>query len=73
MCKIIPPGVSGAAYPNPLPKIQFKILKEDSGTFKFELGLSREEMETPKIADFMYLLMEGLNRMDEESIKTGFF
>jgi CRP/FNR family transcriptional regulator, cyclic AMP receptor protein len=46
----------------------FEILKEDSGSFKFEPGLTGAEMRAEKIGDFMYLLMEGLHRMDEDSI-----
>jgi len=43
----------------------FKILKEKDGRFKFKPGLTPEEMNTPELGDFMWLLMEGLNRIDE--------
>jgi CRP/FNR family transcriptional regulator, cyclic AMP receptor protein len=49
----------------------FAILKEDNGSFKFEPGLTGTEMRAEKIGDFMYLLMEGLNRMDEDAIKAA--
>ncbi|NJL58637.1 MAG: cyclic nucleotide-binding domain-containing protein [Desulfobacteraceae bacterium] len=44
----------------------FEILKEKDGRFKFLPGLSPEELEFPEIGDFMWLLMEGARRMDEE-------
>ncbi len=43
----------------------FKILKEKDGRFKFKQGLTPEEMNMPELGDFMWLLMEGLNRIDE--------
>ncbi len=48
----------------------FAVLKEDSGSFKFEPGLANSEMNAEKIGNFMYLLMEGLNRIDEDEVKT---
>ncbi len=44
----------------------YEILKEKKGRFKFHPGLSPEEMENSEIDDFMWLLMEGLNKIDEE-------
>ncbi len=43
----------------------YEILKHKDGRFKFNPGLSEDEREAPVIGDFMYLLMEGLNRIDE--------
>jgi len=43
----------------------FELLKEKKGRFKFTPGLSPEKMKYPEIGDFMWLLMEGLNRIDE--------
>jgi CRP/FNR family transcriptional regulator, cyclic AMP receptor protein len=48
----------------------FDILKEEIGTFKFEPGLTNAEMKAKKIGDFMYLLMEGLSRIDEDAAKV---
>ncbi len=44
----------------------FALLKCGEGRFKFVPGLPPEEQETPELGDFMWLLMEGLNRIDEE-------
>jgi CRP/FNR family cyclic AMP-dependent transcriptional regulator len=46
----------------------FEILKQIRGSFKFKPGLPENEKNAPELGDFMFLLMEGLNRMDEESI-----
>jgi len=43
----------------------FALLKEKAGRFKFTPGLSSEEMISSDIGDFMWLLMEGLNKLDE--------
>ncbi len=43
----------------------FEILKEGDGRFKFVPDLPSEDMEAPELADFMWLLMEGLNKIDE--------
>ncbi len=43
----------------------FEILKEKEGRFKFTHGLPGEETELGEIGDFMWLLMEGLNKIDE--------
>ena len=45
----------------------FEIVRHKRGNFKFKAGLSPAEMDAPVIGDFMYLLMEGMNRIDEES------
>lgn len=49
----------------------FEILKQIRGSFKFKPGLPEEEMNAPELGDFMFLLMEGLNRMDEESFEDS--
>ncbi len=49
----------------------FEILKQIRGSFKFKPGLPAEEMDAPELGDFMFLLMEGLNRMDEESFQNS--
>ncbi|QTA90139.1 DUF4388 domain-containing protein [Desulfonema magnum] len=46
----------------------FDILKEKEGRFKFSPGLSKEEIKAPELGDFMWLLMEGMRRIDEEDI-----
>lgn len=46
----------------------YEILRQKEGRFKFNPGLSEEEQEAPVIGDFMYLLMEGLNRIDESGV-----
>ncbi|MCP4105509.1 MAG: cyclic nucleotide-binding domain-containing protein [Desulfobacteraceae bacterium] len=48
----------------------YEVLKEKDGRFKFHPGLSQEEMECSEIEDFMWLLMEGLNKIDEERMVT---
>jgi len=47
----------------------FELLKEKEGRFKFVPGLSAQQAEGNPIADFMWLLMEGLNKIDELSEK----
>ncbi|OQX25342.1 MAG: hypothetical protein BWK80_16060 [Desulfobacteraceae bacterium IS3] len=44
----------------------YEILKEKEGRFRFTPGLSEEDMEADEIGDFMWLLMEGVRRLDEE-------
>ncbi len=45
----------------------YEMLKEEEGRFKFSSsGLSDEEMAADEVGDFMWLLMEGVRRMDEE-------
>ncbi|MBC2714523.1 MAG: DUF4388 domain-containing protein [Desulfobacteraceae bacterium] len=48
-------------------KAFFEIMKQKRGNFKFKPGLPPNEMNASKIADFMYLMMEAMNRIDEES------
>ena len=43
----------------------FGILMQKRGNFKFKPGLPPAEAETPKIGEFMYLMMEAMNRLDE--------
>lgn len=45
----------------------FEILKEKKGRFKFIQGLSPEEMNAPELGDFMWLLMEGIRKIDEDN------
>ncbi|MCP4348951.1 MAG: cyclic nucleotide-binding domain-containing protein [Desulfobacterales bacterium] len=45
----------------------FEVLKEKEGRFKFTPGLSDGQAELGELGDFMWLLMEGLNRIDEKS------
>ncbi|MFZ5563762.1 MAG: DUF4388 domain-containing protein [Thermodesulfobacteriota bacterium] len=43
------------------------VLKEKTGRFKFTPGIPPEEESRSEIGQFMWLLMEGLSRMDEEA------
>lgn len=45
----------------------FEIVKQKRGNFTFQPGLPPHEMNAEKIGDFMYLIMEAMNRLDEES------
>ncbi|MEW6076421.1 MAG: DUF4388 domain-containing protein [Thermodesulfobacteriota bacterium] len=45
----------------------WEVLRERKGRFKFVPGLPPEEESKSEIGQFMWLLMEGLSRMDEES------
>lgn len=45
----------------------FEILKEKKGRFKFIQGLSPEDMKSPELGDFMWLLMEGIRKIDEDN------
>ncbi len=47
----------------------YAVLKARSGRFKFTPGLDMDESSSEPIGDFMWLLMEGLNRIDEERAK----
>ncbi len=47
----------------------FAVLTARSGRFKFAPGLDAEDMEMAPLGDFMWLLMEGLNRIDEARAK----
>lgn len=44
----------------------FKILTKKSGRYRFTTGLSQKHMQATKIGDFMMLLMEGVQRVDED-------
>ncbi len=46
----------------------FEMLKEDEGRFKFIPGIPSDELGISDLGDFMWLLMEGLNRIDEEDV-----
>ncbi len=43
----------------------FETLKERDGRFRFTPGLPPEEAKLPEMGNFMWLLMEGLRRIDE--------
>ncbi|MDA3896912.1 MAG: DUF4388 domain-containing protein [Desulfobacteraceae bacterium] len=43
----------------------FEIVQQKRGTFRFKPGLPPSEMNAEKIGDFMYLMMEAMNRIDE--------
>lgn len=45
----------------------YDMLKEKDGRFKFVPGLKGGDLKADEIGDFMWLLMEGLNRIDEEA------
>lgn len=45
----------------------FEIVKQKRGNFNFLPGLPPGEMSAERIGDFMYLIMEAMNRFDEES------
>lgn len=49
----------------------FEIVKQVRGNFKFDPALPKEQEEAPVLGDFMYLLMEGLNRLDQEMIRAS--
>ncbi len=47
----------------------FEVLEEKDGRFKFTPGLSPQEMKAPEMGDFMWLLMEGVRRIDEGNVR----
>lgn len=49
----------------------FEVLKEKNGRFKFVPGLPPEEESMSEFGQFMWLLMEGLSRMDEEAYQKS--
>jgi CRP-like cAMP-binding protein len=49
----------------------FEIVKQVRGNFKFDPSLPKEQADAPVLGDFMYLLMEGLNRLDQETIRVS--
>ena len=44
----------------------FDMLSETKGRFKFIPGLAPKDEKALEIGDFMWLLMEGLNKIDED-------
>lgn len=48
----------------------FEMLREKEGRFKFVPGLKEDDLKADVIGDFMWLLMEGLNRIDEDGETT---
>ncbi len=44
----------------------YEILREKNGRFKFTPGLPPEDFDIPEIGYFMKLLMEGMQRIDEQ-------
>ena len=44
----------------------YEILREKNGRFKFTPGLPPEDFDVPEIGYFMKLLMEGMQRIDEQ-------
>ncbi len=45
----------------------YEVLREKNGRFKFTPGLPPEDFDIPEIGYFMKLLMEGLQRIDEQA------
>ncbi|WP_162096626.1 DUF4388 domain-containing protein [Desulfotalea psychrophila] len=43
----------------------FAILVEKKGRYRFTTGLSQEDMKSPVIGDFMSILLEGIQQVDE--------
>ena len=43
----------------------FEIIKQKRGKFQFKPILSTQEITAPKIGEFMYLMMEAMNRIDD--------
>ncbi|GBC63899.1 Crp/Fnr family transcriptional regulator [Desulfonema ishimotonii] len=50
------------------PDAFFEILKAKEGRFRFSPNLSPEEAGAPEMGEFMWLLMEGIRRMDEDHV-----
>ncbi len=46
----------------------YEILREKDGRFKFTPGLPPEDFDVPEIGYFMKLLMEGMQRIDEQPL-----
>ncbi|MDK9705849.1 MAG: DUF4388 domain-containing protein [Desulforhopalus sp.] len=44
----------------------FQILAEKTGRYRFTTGLDQKHMQLTEIGDFMLLLMEGVQRVDED-------
>lgn len=49
----------------------YDVLVEKSGRFKFTPGLPPEDFDVPEIGYFMKLLMQGLQRIDEQSARKN--
>lgn len=49
----------------------YEVLKARKGRFRFSPGLVDSDDASEPIGDFMWLLMEGLNRIDEGNSKNG--
>ncbi len=47
----------------------FEVLKVKKGRFKFVQGISPEDRKKPEIGDFMWLLMEGVRKIDEQHVR----
>jgi CRP-like cAMP-binding protein len=59
-------GLVGAAYDGKTGvDAFFAILGESKGRFSYQPDLTPEEAKAPEIGDFMWLLMEGVRRIDE--------
>ena len=43
----------------------FEIMKQKRGKFQFKPILTTQEITAPKIGEFMYLMMEAMNRIDD--------
>jgi hypothetical protein len=60
-----------ASYDNKEGKDAFvSALKEKDGRFKFVQGLPAEDMKQSELADFNWLLMDSLRRIDEEKAQS---
>ncbi len=63
-------GIIGAQYDGKTGKEAFfEILSEKKGRFKFTQGLPAGDGKAPELGDFMWLLMEGIRRVDEAEEK----
>ncbi|MDM8552902.1 DUF4388 domain-containing protein [Desulfobacterales bacterium HSG2] len=61
-------GLISAKYNNEENEEAFyEILKEKEGRFKFTPGLPPEAMKADELGDFMWLLMEGIRRMEADA------
>jgi CRP-like cAMP-binding protein len=48
----------------------FEVIKEKKGDFHFKPGLPPKEQDAPVMGNFMYLMMEGMRQMDENSTQS---
>ncbi|QTA78367.1 Cyclic nucleotide-binding domain-containing protein, DUF4388 [Desulfonema limicola] len=46
----------------------FEIIKQTSGRFKFSSELSETDRKAPAMGEFMWMLMEGVRKIDEENV-----